>query len=294
MSFAAWWERYLGGGAGNGAVPHDLARRLAQVQLHAARRLAPAWVGAYRSAFKGEGIEFAGVREYQAGDDVRAVDWRVTARTGRLAIRRYVEERNRTVLFLVDLGPALAAGSGDRCLLDVAADVVALAGSAAIAGGDRVTLAVWSDRLELFLAPRRDHSALFRIVSGVLGLQPGERGGDLAAALAQVPRLMPRPGILVVLSPLLGAGYARTLRVLARRHELLLVRLWDDRAGIGTARAAVPVRTAAGAAGWGEPSPVPAADLDGLDADIVTATPATDLGLALGAVFRERGRRRCA
>ena len=295
MSLAALWRRYLGEGEPRLASPAGLARRLARVQLQAARHLAPAWAGAYRSAFKGEGIEFSGVREYEAGDDVRAIDWRVTARTGRLAIRRYVEERNRTVLFLLDVGPALAAGSGERCLLDVAADVVALVGSAALAGGDRVTLAASSDRLELLLAPQRDPAALLRIVQAILRLRPGERPGNLSAALVQVPRLLPRPGILVVISPLLRPGYGPRLAVLARRHELLVVRLWDDRAGVGTARALVPVRTPSGAVGWNAPSPAPPADeLAGVPADVLTATPETNLGAALARAFLDRGRRRCA
>lgn len=295
MTLAALWRRYLGQGEPHAVAPPDLARRLARVQLQAARRLAPAWAGAYRSAFKGEGIEFSGVREYQPGDDVRAIDWRVAARTGRLAVRRYVEERNRTVLFLLDVGAALAAGSGDRCLLDVAADAVALVGSAAIAGGDRVRLAAWSDHMELLLAPQRDPAALLRMVQAVLRLRPAANIGDLAGALAEAPRLLPRPGILVVISPLLGRGYGRRLAALARRHELLVVRLWDDRAGIGTARALIPARAPSGAAGWSAASPaLYAPELEGVRADVVIATPDTNLGPVLARAFLARGRRRGA
>ncbi len=295
MTPTTLWRRYLGQGEPRIATPADLARRLARVQLHAGRRLTPSWAGAYRSAFKGEGIEFSDVREYQAGDDVRTIDWRVAARTGRLAVRRYVEERNRTVLFLLDVGAALAAGSGDRCLLDVAADAVALVGSAAIAGGDRVTLAAWSDHMELLLAPRRDPAALLRMVGALLQLRPVATAGDLAGALAEAPRLLPRPGILVVISPLLGHGYGRRLAALARRHELLVVRLWDDRAGIGTARALVPARTPSGAAGWSAAAPAPhLAELAGVRADVVTATPDTNLAPVLAHAFLARGRRRGA
>jgi uncharacterized protein (DUF58 family) len=115
VSAVALWRRFLGQGEPHPVVPADLARRLARVRLHATRRLTASWAGAYRSAFKGEGLEFAGVREYLPGDDVRTIDWRVTARTGRLAVRRYVEERNRTVLFRWTLA-RMAAGSGTRTL----------------------------------------------------------------------------------------------------------------------------------------------------------------------------------
>ncbi len=295
MSAVAVWRRFLGQGEPQSAVPGDLARRLARVRLHATRRLTASWTGAYRSAFKGEGIEFAGVREYLPGDDVRTIDWRVTARTGRLAVRRYVEERNRTVLFLVDVGAGMAAGSGTRTLLDVAAEVVALVGSAALAGGDRVALAAWSDRQELALTPRRSDAALLRMVRDLLGVRPQLRPSNLSVAFAEVPRLLRRPGVLVVISPFLGSGYGRMLAALARRHELLAVRLWDERAGKGTARARVPARDPGGHAGWGTTAPPPdAPELSGVRADVLTVAPETLLAPALARAFLKRGSRRGA
>jgi uncharacterized protein (DUF58 family) len=295
VSAVALWRRFLGQGEPQPVLPPDLARRLARVRLHATRRLTASWAGAYRSAFKGEGIEFAGVREYLPGDDVRAIDWRVTARTGRLAVRRYVEERNRTVLFLVDVGAGTAAGSGTRTLLEVAAEVVALIGSAALAGGDRIALAAWSDRQELVLTPRRSESALLRMVRELLLVQPRRQSGDLSAALAEVPRLLRRPGVLVVISPFLGSGYGPTLKALARRHQLLAIRLWDPRAGKGTATARVPARDPSGGAGWavtGPPSTAP--DLAGVRADVLAVGPDTLLAPVLARAFLARGRRRGA
>jgi len=295
VTAASLWRRYLGEGDPRIEPPPDLGRRLARVQLQASRRLAASWSGAYRSAFKGEGIEFAGVREYTPGDDVRTIDWRVTARTGHLAVRRYAEERNRTVLFLLDVGPELASGSGDRCLLDVAADVVALVGSAAIAGGDVVNLAAWSDRRELLVTPRRDRAALLRVVRELLSLRPSGRAGDLARALASVPAMMRRAGVLVVISPFLTSGYGSRLAALAARHELLVVRLWDGRAGIGTSHARVPARDPRGTAGWGAASePALPEELATVRADVVTAGPETLLAPVLTRSFLARGRRRGA
>jgi uncharacterized protein (DUF58 family) len=295
VSAAALWRRFLGQGEPQPVVPTDLARRLARVRLHATRCLTASWAGAYRSAFKGEGLEFAGVREYLPGDDVRTVDWRVTARTGRLAVRRYVEERNRTVLFLVDVGAGTAAGSGTRTLLEVAAEVVALVGSAAIAGGDRVALSAWSDRQELALIPRRNEAWLLRMVRELLLVRPQGRASDLLAALTEVPRLLRRAGVLVVISPFLGSGYGRTLGALARRHELLAVRLWDRRAGKGTAKARVPARDTLGRAGWGATAPAPEVpDLSGVRADVLMVTPETLLPPTLARAFLARVRRRSA
>jgi len=292
---AAVWRRFLGIGEPIAVPLPDLARRIARVQLAAARRIAAPWAGAYRSAFKGQGIEVADVREYVPGDDARTVDWRVTARTGRLAVRRYVEERNRTVLFLLDVGAGILAGSGDRTLLDVAAEVVALVGSAAVAGGDRIALAAWSDRLELDVPPARDRAAMLRAVGAVLRLGANERPSNLAAALALVPRRLRHAGVLVVLSPFGGTGYGRLLTALARRHELLLVRLWDELAGIGSAGRWVPARAAGGAAGWGVAAMAhPPAELEAVREDVVTVSPRTLLAPVLGRAFASRARRRYA
>ncbi len=287
------WRRFLGYGEPHPVVPADLARRLARVRLHATRRLASSWAGAYRSAFKGEGIEFAGVRAYLPGDDVRTIDWRVTARTGHLAVRRYVEERNRTVLFVVDVGAATVAGSGNRTLLDVAADAVALVGGAALAGGDRIALLAWSDRQELLITPRRNDAALLEAVRALLLVRAGGRSGRLAGALEKVPRLLRRSGVLVVISPFLGRGYGAALAALGRRHELLAVRLWDEHAGHGTATGRVPARDPEGRAGWALARPVPAApELAGVRGDVLTVGPGTLLAPALARAFLARGRRR--
>jgi uncharacterized protein (DUF58 family) len=292
---AAGWRRFLGYGEPRSTIPTDLARRLTRLRLQATRRLASSWAGGYRSAFKGEGIEFAGVRPYIPGDDVRTIDWRVTARTGHLTVRRYVEERNRTVLFVVDVGSATVAGSGDRALLDVAADAVALVGSAALAGGDRIALLAWSDRQEVLLPPRRGDAALLEPVRALLAVKGDRRRGKLADALAQVPRLLRRSGVLVVISPFLGSGFGPTLAALGRRHELLALRLWDVRAGRGTATGAVPARDPDGQAGWADAQGVPASsELSGVRGDVLTVGPQTLLAPALARAFLARGRRRGA
>ncbi|MFZ5787061.1 MAG: DUF58 domain-containing protein, partial [Acidobacteriota bacterium] len=165
---ARWWARFLGQGEAQAPPTPDLAHRLARLQLAAGRRVAAPWAGAYRSAFRGTGLEFAGVREYAPGDDSRAVDWRVTARTGRLAVRLYREERDRTVLFVVDASAVMEAGSGDRTLRDLAAEAVATIGAAALASGDRVGLLVWADRRVALHAPRRRPESLLAITRALL------------------------------------------------------------------------------------------------------------------------------
>ncbi len=283
-----FWRRFLGDGQPRTEAPGDLPRTLARLRLAARTRIAAPWVGAYRSAFKGVGPEFAGVREYTPGDDARTVDWRVTARTGRLAVRRYVEERDRHVLFLADVSPLARVGSGDRTLRELAAEVVALVGSAAQAAGDRVGLLAWSDRRELLLPPRRGDAALLAMVKGLLELEPRGTASALALALADVRRVLTRRGVVVVLSPLAEGDVKGPLAALAMRHELLVVHLWDPRGGRGTARGIVPAR-AGTRAGWGRAAPRPSLPwLEELATVVVAVNPATPLPIALGRTFLAR------
>jgi uncharacterized protein (DUF58 family) len=287
----ALWRRYLGEPAPRREVPADLGRRLARLELAAARRAAGPWAGAYRSAFRGLGIEFAGVREYTPGDDVRTIDWRVTARTGRLAVRRYVEERERPLLFVVDVGPTTEVGSGERTLREVAAEVVALIGSAALVAGDRVGLLAWGEHRRLLLAPQRRPGTLLRLVRELLLLSPAA-ASDLRGALAEASRLLPHRSVVVVISPLAAEGDAAKATALAHRHDVVLVRVWDPRAARGTAAGAVPARSVGGRRGVaaGEP-PRPWAPTASAALRTATVTPASDITAALGHVFEPRERR---
>ncbi|MGE5234747.1 MAG: DUF58 domain-containing protein [Acidobacteriota bacterium] len=287
----ALWRRFLGDAAPDRAVPSDLARRLTRLELAAARRIAGPWVGAYRSAFRGLGIEFAGVREYVSGDDVRTVDWRVTARTGRLAVRRYVEERDRPVLFIVDVGPATETGSGERTLRELAAEVVAVVGSAALAAGDRVGLLAWSHRRELLLPPQRRGAVLLRMVRALLLAAPG-RASDLRGALAEATRLLPHRSVVVIVAPLLDGSVSAQIAALALRHDLVVVRLWDPRSGRGTATAGIPARSIAGDPGRAAtvaPPPLPVPMAGAVRA--LSLTPESNVPAVLARVFEPGARR---
>lgn len=285
---ARWWRRFLGQGEPRATLPSNLARTLARLQLAAGHRVAAPWTGAYRSAFRGTGLEFAGVREYAPGDDSRAVDWRVAARTGRLAVRLYREERDRTVLFVVDAGAAMEAGSGDRTLRDLAAEAVATIGAAAVASGDRVGLLVWADRRVALQPPSRRPDALLAIARTLLTLPPGARDFDTAGALGEARRVLCRRGVLVLVSPLLADPPRGELVAAALRHDLVVVRVWDPDAGRGTSRAAVPAR-GAGALGTAVAPPFPSPNLlEGLPLTAISLEPASHVPLSIAAAFARR------
>lgn len=275
MTIGRWWQRYLGQPVPEVRVPKDLAHRIARLALAARTRLGGRWGGAYRAAFRGEGLEFAGVREYQPGDDTRAVDWRVWARTGNPAVRRYEEERDRRVWLLVDVGADSECGSASTTLRAVAAEVAAALASVALAAGDRVGLLAWSWRREVLLPPRRDRTATVRLVRSLLEAPVSRQRWNAAAAMDDVRRLAPRPAVVAVVAPRLDSPeVAAGAAILARRHQLLLVRTWDPRAGLGDGTGLVPARADGrlGGALGGPPPTLP--PLPGLVATVLAGTDA--------------------
>mgnify|MGYP000139884007 FL=1 len=186
-------------------------------------------VGAYSAVFKGRGMEFAEVREYQPGDDVRTIDWNVTARMGQAYVKRYVEERDLTLLLLVDLSGSQRFGSGYLLKRDLAAELAAVLAFSAVANHDRVGAVLFTDRVERHIAPARGTDHALRIVHDLLALQPEGRGTDLAGAARFAFRVMKRRGIVAVISDFQDGDLQRSLGLLRRRHDVVALHLWDPR-----------------------------------------------------------------
>ena len=190
------------------------------------RRLARGVItGGYVSAFRGGGLEFDTVREYAEGDDPRAVDWNVTARMGRPFVKTYVEERERTVLFLLDLSASMTGGFGAWSLREAAARVVACLALSAVDSGDRVGLVAFSQGVETYVPPRKGLSHALRIVRDALALPASGSGTDPAAALEHVARAVRRHAIVFLVSDFLSGRLEPALSRCARRHDLVAVRL---------------------------------------------------------------------
>lgn len=186
-------------------------------------------VGAYSAVFKGRGMEFAEVREYQPGDDVRTIDWNVTARMGQAYVKRYVEERDLTLMLLVDLSGSQRFGSGYLLKRDLAAELAAVLAFSAVANHDRVGAVMFTDRVERHIAPARGHDHAMRIVHDLLALECTGRGTDLAEAVRFTSRVMKRRGIVAVISDFQDGNVPRTLGLLRRRHDVIALHLWDPR-----------------------------------------------------------------
>jgi uncharacterized protein (DUF58 family) len=207
----------------------DLLRQVRRLEIRARRQVAALFAGRYHSVFRGRGLEFSEVREYQPGDDVRIIDWNVTARIGAPYVKKFVEERELTVLLALDVSASQRFGSGARSKGDVAAELAALLAFAAAGAQDRVGLVAFTDRVEHFVPPRRGPRQALRLLRDVLALQPAGDGTDIGAALGYLERTLQRRAVIFLISDFLGAGYERVLSRAARRHDVIALVLSDPR-----------------------------------------------------------------
>ena len=207
----------------------DVLRRVRLLDLRSRHVITETLAGEYSSAFRGRGVDFAAVREYTAGDDVRTIDWRVTARAGAVFVRRYVEERELTVLFLIDLSASEGFGSRVRTKSELAAELSAVLAMTAVHNNDRVGAVLFSDRVEYFLPPRKGRRHALRFLRELLSFQLHSRRTDLRPALEFANRVLRRRAVVFIISDWMATGHERALQATARLHDTIAVQLVDPR-----------------------------------------------------------------
>jgi uncharacterized protein (DUF58 family) len=207
----------------------EVLRQIRRLHFRARRSVEDLLGGEYHSVFKGAGIAFDEVREYQPGDDVRAIDWNVTARMGHPFIKRYIEERELTVLLVIDWSGSQFFGTGRHEKKDVAAEVAAILAFSAIANNDRVGLLGFTDRIERFIPPRKGIRHVLRLLREVLCCQPEGRGTSLRGALEFVSRVLHRRAIVFLISDFVSEDFEVPLKQTARKHDLIGIRVTDAR-----------------------------------------------------------------
>ena len=211
-------------------LPPELVKQIRLLEIRTDRAVNELVGGAYRSVFRGRGIEFDEVREYVPGDDVRTIDWNVSARTGSAFVKKFVEERELTVLLIVDVSASGDYGSGEKSRRTTAAELAALLAFSAGRNGDKAGLLMYSDRCELYVPPRSGRRHALRIVREVLAHEPESRGTDLAGALREAARLLKKRGIVFLLSDFLDdKPFETELKMLGRRHDVIALELSDPR-----------------------------------------------------------------
>ncbi len=207
----------------------ELMKQVAKIKVITNRLVDQHLSGAYQSVFKGQGIEFDEVREYIPGDDVRSIDWNVTARMGHPYVKHFSEERELTVIFLVDISGSQCFGSQSRSKAETAAEITCLLALSAIKNQDNIGLILFSDRIEKCIPPRKGRTAAMRLVREVLAAEETTHGTDIAGAFRFLNQVQKRKAVVFLISDFLDVNYEKELRVAARRHDVICCPISDPR-----------------------------------------------------------------
>jgi uncharacterized protein (DUF58 family) len=207
----------------------EVLKKVRRIEITTRRMVNDVFSGEYHSVFKGQGMEFDEVREYQPGDDIRAIDWNVTARMGAPYIKRFMEERELVVTFLLDVSASGRFGSTGKTKLDIAAEICAVLAFSAIQNHDKVGAIIFSDEVEKYIAPEKGRKHVLHLVREVLFFQPKRNRTNVANALEYLLRVSKRRGIVFVVSDFLSPDFTRPLAMAAKKHDVVAVWLTDPR-----------------------------------------------------------------
>ncbi len=207
----------------------DILKKVRQIEIRTNRLVTDALAGQYHSVFKGRGMNFEEVREYSPGDEVRTIDWNVTARTGRAFVKKFTEEREMTILLLVDVSGSGEFGSTSQSKRETSAELASVLAFSAIRNNDKVGLLLFSDQIEQYIAPRKGRKHVLRVVREILFFEPKHRGTNIAQALDFANKVVTRRAVTFLISDFQAEGYRKSLQMTNRRHDLIAVNVVDPR-----------------------------------------------------------------
>lgn len=210
-------------------IPKELLKRVRQIQIRSNRTVNDILAGQYQSVFKGQGIEFEEVREYEPGDDVRAIDWKVTARMGKPFIKKFVEERELTIMLVVDASRSGHFGACGRFKNEVIAEICALLAFSAIKNNDKVGLIIFTGTVEKYVPPKKGKTHVLRVIREALFFEPERKGTDLSQALEFLSTVTKRRTVTFLVSDFLAHGYERALQIANKRHDVIAISVTDPR-----------------------------------------------------------------
>jgi uncharacterized protein (DUF58 family) len=209
------------------SIPRELLKKIRKIEIFTSKLVNDQLAGQYQSVFKGRGMAFSEVRQYQAGDDVRLIDWNVSARMNEPYVKIFVEEREMTVILLVDMSASGLFGSRLQSKREVAAEVAALVAFSAIKNNDRVGLIVFTDEIELFVPPKKGKKHVLRVISEILTFEPKSPRTDLRAGIDFLGKIARRRAVAFLVSDFLADGWQQAMRVAAKKHDLVPVVIAD-------------------------------------------------------------------
>ncbi len=208
-------------------IPEELIKKIRQIQIYTSRMVDASFAGQYESVFKGRGMQFDEVREYTPGDDIRTIDWNVTARTGRAYIKRFVEEREMTVVFAVDLSASGQFGTVNKMKNELAAEFCAVLAFAAAKNNDKVGLLIFTDQIELYIPPKKGSSHVLRLIRELLYFKMPRRRTDISMALDYIAKVTRKKATIFLVSDFIESDFKKSLGLLNKRHDVIAVPVRD-------------------------------------------------------------------
>jgi uncharacterized protein (DUF58 family) len=210
-------------------IPKEILKKVRRIEISTRRAVNDLFSGEYHSTFKGQGMEFEEVRQYQPGDDIRLIDWNVTARTGQPYIKKFREERELSVVLLVDASSSGAFGTRERFKSETAAELCALLAFSAIKNNDKVGLIIFTDKIEMFVPPKKGKAHVLRLIREILYFKPKGIGTDIAGAVQYMNRVIKRRSVVFLISDYLSEGFYRPLQIANNKHDVIAIKISDPR-----------------------------------------------------------------
>ncbi|NIR47834.1 DUF58 domain-containing protein [candidate division KSB1 bacterium] len=210
-------------------IPREILKKVKRIEIQTRGLVNDVFSGEYHSVFKGRGMEFAEVREYQIGDDIRSIDWNVSARMGHPYVKVFEEERELTVMLLVDVSSSGNFGTVQQMKGEIAIEICALLAFSAIKNNDKVGLIIFTDQIEKFVPPKKGKSHVLRVLRELLYHKPQGRGTDIAMALEYLSRVTTRRAVTFLVSDFISENYQKALQIANKRHDLIAITVTDPR-----------------------------------------------------------------
>jgi uncharacterized protein (DUF58 family) len=210
-------------------IPVELIKKIKKIEIHTKNIVNSVFSGEYQSVFKGQGMEFSEVREYQEGDDIRLIDWNVSARMDNTYVKKYTEERELTIIFAVDASSSGEFGTFEKMKGDIAVELCAVLAFSAIKNNDRVGLIIFTDRIEKFIPPKKGKKHVLRVIRELLYFKPQGKKTDLDVILEHITKAIKRKSVVFLISDFLDSGYETSLRVANKKHDIIAITITDPR-----------------------------------------------------------------
>ena len=210
-------------------IPKEILQKVRQIEIYTNRLVTDVLAGEYHSVFKGRGMEFSEVREYQPGDDIRKIDWNVTARMGHPFVKLHVEERELTVILLIDASASGNFGTVRQMKGELAVELCAVLAFSAIRNNDKIGLLIFTDEVERYIPPKKGKKHVLRVIRELLYFEPQRTGTNIPAALEYLNRVQKRKAVVFLVSDFIANAYEQALRITSRKHDLIPITITDPR-----------------------------------------------------------------